>query len=56
MHSAGFSMRPTHFAFWAQAAQMAWLPWLEAARTMMLPWSTAAKTPELDRRDERAAS
>ena len=27
------------FAFWAQAAQMAWLPWLEAARTLMLPWS-----------------
>jgi len=28
------------FAFWTQAAQMAWLPWLEAARTLMLPWST----------------
>ena len=27
------------FAFWAQAAQMAWFPWLGAARTLMLPWS-----------------
>ena len=26
------------FAFWAQAAQMAWLPWLGAARALMLPW------------------
>jgi hypothetical protein len=25
-------------AFWAQAAQMAWLPWLEASRALMLPW------------------
>ena len=24
-------------AFWAQAAQMAWLPWLEAGRALMLP-------------------
>jgi hypothetical protein len=29
------------FAFWAQAAEMAWLPWLEAARILMLPWSIA---------------
>ena len=27
------------FVFWAQAAQMAWLPWLGATRTLMLPWS-----------------
>lgn len=26
------------FAFWAQAAQLAWRPWIEAARTMSLPW------------------
>jgi len=26
------------FAFWAQAAQMAWLPWLGAPRALMLPW------------------
>ena len=29
------------FVFWAQAAQMAWLPWLGAARTLILPWSVA---------------
>jgi hypothetical protein len=28
------------FAFWAQAAQLAWRPWIEAARTMSLPWGT----------------
>jgi hypothetical protein len=27
------------FAFWVQAAQMAWLPWLGVARTLTLPWS-----------------
>ena len=27
------------FTFWAQAAQMAWLPWLGAASALMLPWS-----------------
>jgi hypothetical protein len=27
------------FAFWAQAAQLAWLPWLEAARALMPPRS-----------------
>jgi hypothetical protein len=27
------------FAFWARAAQMAWLPWLEVARTMMPPFT-----------------
>lgn len=25
------------FAFWAQAARLAWLPWLAAARAVMLP-------------------
>ena len=35
------------FAFWAQAAQMAWLPWFEAARTLMLPWSVAPAPPKL---------
>jgi hypothetical protein len=39
------------FAFWAQAAQMAWLPWLEATRIWMLPWSVALAPPEL-RRDK----
>jgi len=29
------------FAFWAQAAQMAWLPWIEASRALMLPWRAA---------------
>jgi hypothetical protein len=33
------------FAFWAQAAQMAWLPWLEATRMLMLPWSIAPAPP-----------
>ena len=28
------------FVFWAQSAQMAWLPWLGAATTL-LPWSGA---------------
>jgi hypothetical protein len=35
------------FAFWAEAAQMAWLPWVGAARAMMLPWSGASSTPKL---------
>jgi hypothetical protein len=35
------------FAFWAQAAQMAWLPWLGAARSLMLPWSVAPSPPRL---------
>ena len=28
------------FLFWAQAAQIAWLPWIEAARTLTAPWGT----------------
>jgi hypothetical protein len=35
------------FAFWAQTAQMAWLPWLEAARTLMLSWNVAPVPPKL---------
>ena len=35
------------FAFWAQVAQMAWLPWLEAARTLMLPRSVGPAPPKL---------
>ena len=37
------------FAFWAQAAQMAWLPWLGAAHTLMLPWSVAPAPPRVGR-------
>jgi hypothetical protein len=29
------------FAFWAQAARLAWFPWLEAARLVMLPPTSA---------------
>ena len=29
------------FAFWAQSAQLAWLPWFEAARVAALPWTVA---------------
>jgi hypothetical protein len=36
------------FAFWAQAAQMAWFPWLGAARTLMPPWSTPQKLSSRD--------
>ena len=39
------------FAFWAQAAQMVWLPWLEAARTLMLPRSIGPAPPKLDSAD-----
>lgn len=35
------------FAFWARAAQMAWLPWLAAAQTMMLPGRGVSKPREL---------
>ena len=33
------------FAFWAQAARMAWLPWFEAVRTLMLPFGAVAAPP-----------
>ena len=39
------------FAFWAQAAQMVWLPWLEAARILMLPGSIGPGPPKLDSAD-----
>jgi hypothetical protein len=42
------------FAFWAQAAQMAWLPWVEAARTLMLPWSVASAPPKALPRDNES--
>jgi hypothetical protein len=32
------------FAFWAQAAQMAWLPWIEATRTNPLAPSVKANS------------
>lgn len=38
------------FAFWAQAAQLAWLPWFE---TLALPWT---HTPSLPRPSGDAAS
>jgi hypothetical protein len=31
------------FAFWLQAAQMAWFPWLETVRNVMLPWGVAPR-------------
>jgi len=40
------------FAFWAEFAEMAWLPWLAATRGLMLPWSPIP--PKLNRRDEPA--
>ena len=40
------------FAFWAQAAHMAWLPWIEAMRTLMLPWSAAVAPLKLVQRDK----
>jgi len=43
-----FLEKANPFAFWAQGAQMAWLPWLGATRTLMLPWSIAS-TPQKDR-------
>jgi hypothetical protein len=33
------------FAFWAQAAQLAWLPWLETARVLALPWTLMPSLP-----------
>jgi hypothetical protein len=35
------------FAFWAQAAQMAWFPWLGAASALMFPWTVASAPPKL---------
>jgi hypothetical protein len=33
------------FAFWAQSAQLAWLPWLVVARALPLPWTLALPRP-----------
>jgi hypothetical protein len=30
------------FAYWAQAAQLAWQPWLSAVRALALPWVVAS--------------
>jgi hypothetical protein len=38
------------FVFWAQAAQMAWLPWLEAASALIFPRSVTSATPKLGTR------
>lgn len=35
------------FAFWAQAAQMAWLPWIAATRTLTQSRSIAPPPPRL---------
>jgi len=35
------------FAFWAQAAQTAWLPWFEASRTLMGPWNIGREQAKL---------
>ena len=34
------------FAFWAQAAWLAWFPWLEATRVVMLSRSPALPLPQ----------
>jgi hypothetical protein len=39
------------FAFWVQAAQLAWFPWLGAGSALMLPWSVASEPPKLDSRN-----
>jgi hypothetical protein len=39
------------FAFWVEAAQLAWFPWLGAASALMLPWSVASEPPKLDSRN-----
>jgi len=35
------------FAFWAQAAQTAWLPWFETTRALMAPWDGAREPSKL---------
>ena len=44
------------FAFWAQAAQMAWFPWLGTARTLMLPWSIVPTPQKLSSGDDGTQS
>ena len=42
-----FLQTATPFAFWAQAAKMAWFPWLGVASALMLPGSAASAPPKL---------
>jgi hypothetical protein len=44
------------FAFWAQAAQLMWMPWLLAAQTMMLPSSQAKSIAHADHGQEEASA
>ena len=44
------------FAFWAQAARLAWLPWLEAARLATLPFNAAPTPRKLGQRGEPGSS
>ena len=44
------------FAFWAQAAQMAWFPWLGATRTLMLPWSIVPTPQKLSSENDGTQS
>jgi hypothetical protein len=46
-----FLQTASPFAFWVQAAQLAWFPWLGAASALMLPWSVASEPPKLDSRN-----
>jgi hypothetical protein len=41
------------FAFWAEAARLAWLPWVEATRAVMLPPNVVPSLPKA--RPERAS-
>jgi len=43
------------FAFWMEAAQLAWLPWLRAARVMGLPWALALPRPSRNNETSRSA-
>lgn len=36
------------FAFWAEAARLAWFPWLAAAQAVMPPANPAASLPKAD--------
>lgn len=36
------------FAFWIQAAQLAWFPWLGGAGALLLPRSTGSDLPSVD--------